>query len=170
MAVSKGRQINQGAYIGAGLGTMDEVTLSYPGQLGDVLVRNGIAYQLVQFKSTSTTIAAAAAVGWTDLDDFVVSAKASDWLGRNFPAGLALGTQTAGSYGWIQVNGPGSARDDGGNAASGTSLILSATDGTVGNVAAGTASTYAPLAIATAAASGAGGTIACEVIAPHNCW
>lgn len=170
MATTQNRLASQAVWVGAGFGSMDETTLSYPGQLGMVVIQAGKAYQLVLFKSTSTTIAANAAIGWNDMDDFIVSAKASDWAGRNFPAGVALGTQTAGSYGWIQVGGPGTLKDDGNNAASGTSLILSASDGAVGNVAAGTAATYVPLAIATAAASGAGGTIACYIDAPHNGW
>src|SRR3972149_1533336 len=105
MAVTSSRLKNQGLWIGEGFGTMNDSALFLGGQLGMVVVKAGKAYQLVKFKSTSSAIVNGTALAWTDLDDFVVSAEFDDW-GRNLPAGVALGTQTAGRYGWIQVSGP----------------------------------------------------------------
>src|SRR5688572_6976598 len=106
MARTNNRLANQGVWIGAGPGSEDVTSLYLPGQLGSVYISADKVYQLVQFKSTTSTVAANTALGWTDVDDFVVSAEADDW-NKNLPAGVALGTQTASSYGWIQVAGPG---------------------------------------------------------------
>lgn len=168
MARTNNRLANQGVWIGAGPGTEDETSLFMPGQLGSVYVSAGKVYQKVQFKSTTSAIAAGTALGWTDPDDFVVSAEADDW-NKNLPAGVALGTQTASKYGWIQVAGPHSAilQANATTTVAGDSLVLG-TDGGTTRVAAGTASTYAPLAIATA--TGGATSVAGIICAPHNGW
>lgn len=161
MARTNNRLSNQGLWIGAGFGSMDDTSLYMPGQLGMVVVKNDKAYQLVQFDSSTSTVSAGAACAWIDVDDFVVTTDISD-TNRNLPAGVALGTQTASSYGWIQVDGPasvyfaqGSTVAAGGtDAAAGETAIMSATDLGVDRVAAGTASTYQPLGIFMGAATG----------------
>lgn len=170
MAVTNNRLANQALWIGAGFGSMDEATLSYPGQLGMVVIKADVAYQLVQFKSTIGTLASGVPLIWTDTDDFVVSDKASDGK-RGRPAGVALGAQTASSYGWIQIFGAHAAvKTDSGSsgAADGDSLIISNTDGYADKVTAGTAPTYAILGIATAAYSA--GFTAAYLTPPHNGW
>src|SRR6267378_6255035 len=99
MAVTNKIQ-NQGVWIGAGFGTEDVATPFLTGQVGMVVIKGEKAYQLVQFKASSTAIAVGNAVMWTDYANFVVSAKVADAT-RNAIAGVALGTQTVGNYGWI---------------------------------------------------------------------
>ncbi len=151
--------------------TVNDTALPYAGQLGQTYEKNGLKYQLVQVKATSGAVIAGTAVMWSDFDDFVVSATVSD-AKRNYIAGVALGTVTAGNYCFIQVAGPatvlfsqGSTRG-GTDAAAGEVCIMSATDGSTDRVAAGTAPTYIPLGVFTAAATG--GTASINIIAPVN--
>lgn len=162
MATPNNRVFNtQTLYINAlTLATVNDTTPTYPGQVGQVVSRNGCDYQYVQFKSTTSTIAAGTAVMWSDFDDYVVSGLVAD-AKRNYCAGVALGTVTAGNYGFIQISGPasvlflqGSSRG-GTDAAAGETAIFSATDGGVDRVAAGTAPTYLPVGVFTAASTGA---------------
>lgn len=171
MAITGNRLTVQAQWIGAGFGSMDDTSLFFGG-LGSVIVKAGIAYQLVKFYSGTTTVVAGTPLGWQDEDDFVVSAAAADWLSRNAPAGVALGAQTASKYGWIQVEGPGPSTGiltAGQSTVAGQSLILASTDGVVARIAAGTASTYIPLAITTAT-SLFSGTALGVIVAPHNGW
>ncbi len=170
MAQTSNRIQNQGLWIGAGLSSMDDTALYLKGQLGMVIIKpGGKAYQLVQFKSSSTTLAAGTPVLWTDPANFVVSAKIADGK-RNQPAGAALLASTAGNYGFIQVAGPSdnALLTAGTGAANGDTLVMNSTDGTCLQVAAGTAPTYIVLANATAAESAA--TVAATIVAPHNGW
>ena len=169
MARTNNRLTNQGVWIGAGPGTEDAVSLFVPGQLGMVYIALGKVYQFVRFVSTTATIAAGTPVVWQDEDDFVVSSAIADST-RNRPAGIALGTQTAAYYGWIQVGGPHSAvlQASGLDFASGDTLVYGTTDGRCIRVAAGTASTYIPVGIATAASTST--AVAAIVDVPHNGW
>jgi len=143
----------QTVYIDASsIASVNDATLPYAGQLGLTYSSNGKTYQLVQFKSTTTTIAAGTAVMWTDPANFVVSAKVADSV-RNMPAGMALGTVTAGNYGWIQVGGPVTTLISTGSITAGDVVIMSSTDGTVAGIAAGTAPTYLPLGPCTVTAA-----------------
>lgn len=165
---------NQAAWIGLGFGTEDITTPLLPGQEGVVVIKAGKAYQFVQFKSTTTTIANGTPVGWTDKANFVVSAKNTD-LVRNAPAGVSLGTQTASNWGWIQVQGPHTAILVAGGAsdpliATGAALILgSSTDGVTISTAAGTAPVCVPLGYNTAASTGSG-SVAGVIAPPPNGW
>jgi hypothetical protein len=128
-------------------------TLFVPGQLGQMYEKNGKKYQLVQFKSSSSTIANGCPVMWTDRANFVVSAKVSDSK-RNEVAGVALGAITAGNYDFIQVRGNHSAVITGGGGGSaGDVYVMNSSDGTSVAVTAGTAPTYIPLGVAAAAES-----------------
>lgn len=168
MARTNNRLTNQGVWIGAGPGSEDASSLFIPGQLGMVYVQADKVYQFVQFDSSTVTVSAKMPVAWVDVDDFTVTTDISDTY-RNLPAGVALGTQTASYYGWIQVAGPCTAVvTDGTAVAAGDTVIYCSTDGCVSPVAAGTASTYAPVGIATAANSGA--TVNINITAPHNGW
>src|SRR3990167_327756 len=169
MAVSNNRKMNQGVWIGDGFATENATSLFLGGQLGMVFTKAGKTYQLFRSASGADAIIANVALAWVDFDDFTVTDDISD-AARNRPAGIAIGTLTASNYGWIQVGGPGTGKDDGNNAADATILFLSATDGALANTAAGTAPTYIPMGVATAAASGAGGTIAMYIQPPHNQW
>lgn len=159
----------QALYIEAGLTSMNLATLPYPGQLGQFMEKDGAKYQLVQFKSTTTTIAAGTPVMWTDRANFVVSAKVADTK-RNEVAGVALGTVTAGSYGFIQVRGNHATvlanGDD--DIAQGDVIIFGATDGVVDSTAAGTAPLYVPLGVASAADVDANNTVAVDLTVPLN--
>ena len=166
MAVTNKIQ-NQGVWIGAGFGTEDVATPFLTGQVGMVVIKGEKAYQLVQFKASSTAIAVGNAVMWTDYANFVVSAKVADAT-RNAIAGVALGTQTVGNYGWIQVDGPNLVTVSTGAITAGDTVIMSATDGTVAGVAAGTASTYIPLGNCTVTA--AGNVVGLKLTVPRNGW
>lgn len=169
------RRANQGVWIDAGFTSMNVSTLFLPGQLGMVITKDGISYQCVQFKSTTSAVVAGTAVMWSDMDDFVVSALVSD-AKRNYIAGVALGTMTAAYYGWIQVAGPGTVLFAQGSARGGTDTaagevaIMSATDGQVDRVAAGTAPTYFPLGVFTAVGTGTSTPVAVLIDVPHNSW
>lgn len=174
MASANSRTFNvQTLYIDAAtVASVNDVTNPYPGQTGQFFSKNGCVYQLVQFYSGTTTIAAGTPVMWQDFDDFVVSAKVADSK-RNFVAGLALGTVTAGSYGFIQVQGPYAlAVQDGLTTASGDVLVMSASDGQLTKISAGTAPTYLPAGAATGSSTVVGslasGTVAIQLSCPLN--
>ena len=170
--MASNRLANQAAWIGPGVTSFNESTLFVPGQLGMFYEKDGKKYQLVQLTAGAVAGAAGQAVWWHDFDDFVVNNDISDLTtARNQPAGVVLGTVTAGNYCWIQVRGPHSAvktnADD--DIAAGDTLIIAATtDGTVDSVAAGTASTYVPFGIATAADVDADDTVAAILTMPLN--
>lgn len=134
-------------------------TLPYPGLLGQFFEKDGKKYQLVQFKATSSAIAAGATCMWTDRDSFVVSCTVAD-SNRNQVAGVAVGTVTAGNYGYIQVRGNATITLTGA-AAAGDTIVQSATNGQGVLVLAGTAPTHVALAVATAAGAG-------DLIVPLN--
>lgn len=172
MAASVNRILTQTPYTDATTfaGTNSTAAaLAYSGQLGQIYCKNDCAFQLVLFHTGTTTIAAGAPVMWQDYDDFVVTAKVSDSK-RNFIAGVALGTVTAGNYGFIQVAGPNAAVLDNGDddIASGDVVIMASTDGVVDSVAAGTAPTYIPLGVATAADIDTSNTVAVQITVPLN--
>lgn len=175
MAITGSSLVGKGIWLDGATTSMNVTALFVPGQLGQVFTRAGVTYQIVQAKSTTTTLAAGTPVGWTDQDDFVVSAKQTD-LTRNLPAGITLGTITASSYGFIQVAGPtispvlvaGAATDP--LIGAGAALILgSSTDGVAISTAAGTAPVATPLAISSTASTG-NGSVAAFIVAPHNGW
>lgn len=173
MANTNGRLFNVGTWIEGAVTTFNVTTLMEGGQLGQIWESNGCTYQIVLFKSTTGTIAAGTPVIWADFDDYVVSSTISDGK-RNNIAGLALGTVTAGNYGVIQVAGPYAlAVQDGLVTSAGDVLIMSATDGQLTRVAAGTAPTYLILGVATATATVtsstlASGTVALQIRVPLN--
>lgn len=178
MAGTTNRVANQGVWIGAGFTTEDSsaTTALLPGQLGQVVIQADKAYQLVQFDTTANglaTVAAGQPVLWKTPASFLVT---NDYdvitAARNFPAGVALLANTSGYYGWIQVAGPyatvvTNGDDDIGQ---GDTIIYGAADGVVDSVAAGTASTFVPLGIATAADVDANNTVAVYLSPPHNGW
>lgn len=171
MAGTTNRVANQGVWISAGFATMNDSSLVLSGQLGQVVVQNQTAYQLVQFDASTPAIAIGTPVLWKTPASFLVTADYDvDLAGRNKPAGVAQLAMTAGNYGWIQVQGPSVVPlvTDGGGAAVGATLVLAGADGQVTGVAAGTAPTYAPMAIATAAESSS--KQAGYICAPHNGW
>lgn len=157
----------QTVYInGTDVSTVNDTTPTYPGGVGMCFSKQGNDYQYVQFLSTTTTIAAGTPVMWNDYNDYIVSAKVAD-AKRNFPAGFALGAVTAGNYGWIQVGGPyATAVTTGGTFAAGDVAIMSATDGQLVAVTAGTAPTYIPMGIATAA--NVSSAVAIQITVPRN--
>lgn len=166
-------KLNTGAlFINEGVATFNVATLSLPGQLGMFYEKDGKKYQLVLLTAGAVAGAAGQAVWWHDFDDFVVNNDISDLTtARNQPAGVVLGTVTAGNYCFIQVRGPyatvkTNADDD--IAAGDTLIIAATTDGTVDSVAAGTASTYVPFGIATAADVDADDTVAAILTMPLN--
>lgn len=171
------RRADQAAYFDSstvsGAGVLAASVL-IPGQLGKVFVKDGIVYQFVKNSST-TAIAAGQAVMWSDFDDFTVTPVVSE-AKRNYPAGAALGALATLTYAWIQVGGIGSAlfkqgtSVGGTDAAAGETAIFSATDAGVDRVAAGTASTYVPFGIFTAASTGGATAAAMNIICPHNGW
>jgi len=118
------------------------------------------AYKYVLFGSNVT---AGAALAFTDLYSRTVSTTHTNSLNR--PAGVAIAAGTSGQYGVIQcygyyatiaTNGDDDIADD-------TTLILGGS-GTCDSVAAGTASTYRPLAIALAADVDASNTVAGHLV------
>jgi hypothetical protein len=174
MAVPKGNLHTGQGYIGDGAITAyTETTLRFPGAIGQVTTVDGITYQLVKMHSGADSVIVNEALVWQDLDDFTVTNDISDGVdgvGINFPAGVALGTVSASDHCYIQVDGPGTVLTNGDdNIAAGDSLIVNA-DGVVDSIAGGTASTYTPLGIATAADSDSANTVALRVTAPHNGW
>ena len=167
MAISTGRIFpTQTIEVDAGVTSMNIATLRYPGQLGQFLEKDGKLYQVVLVKSTSANLANGTVVMWSDYDDMTVSSVVAD-AKRNHVAGVGLGTVTAGNYGFIQVAGPHSAVVSTGTFANGDAVIMSATDGTCGVVAAGTAPTYALLGFATAADSA--NKVATQIRVALNC-
>lgn len=160
------RRANQPIWLEGSVTTFNVTTLFLPGQLGMVYTKDGITYQLVLVKSTSTAVVAGTPVLWQDFDDFVVSAKIADGF-RGHPAGIAAGTITAGNYGFIIVDGPGTAITGTGFAA-GDSAVMNSTDGSLASVTAGTAPTYAVMGVTTAAT--VANTVVMYISPPHNSW
>lgn len=156
---------SQGLWLDAAVTSMDVTTLFLPGQLGQIYEKNGKAYQIVQFKSTTATIAAGTVVMWVDHANFIVSAKVSD-IWRNAVAGVALLANTAGNYGFIQVRGSNLTVVSTGSITAGDLVVMSATDGTAAGVAAGTASTYIPLGICSVTA--ASNVVGVDLTVPLN--
>lgn len=113
-----GRANIQGLWIGGnGLpANVSEATPFQPGQLGKVAWLPGgagdeaIAFQYVYRTTADSATAAAASIAyWSDLDNFQVSAEATDAVGgvtTPLVAGLFLGASpSSGSYGFIQITG-----------------------------------------------------------------
>lgn len=103
---------------------------------------------------------------WFDTASHIsVDSRVASSVGdRNGIAGIAIGAIAAGNYGWILVRGQATLNLKAAvNAAEGDALISSDTDVKVDSVAEGTAPTYKVVGFATAAASGAGGTVATYV-------
>lgn len=170
MATANSRLSTGVAYINAlTVASVNDSTPPYPGLVGQFYEKAGIKYQYVQFKATTTTIANGTPVLWSDKDDFVVSAKISDSV-RGAPAGIALGTVTAGNYAFIQVRGnhPTVLTNGDDDIAAGDSIIMGAADGVVDSTAAGTAPTYATFGIASAADVDANNTVAVDLTVPLN--
>lgn len=172
MAGTTNRVANQGVWIGAGFTSEDSSTAFLPGQLGQVVIQGDKAYQYVQFDSTVVTYANGVPVLWLgDPSTFVVTGDYdAATTNRNKPAGVCLKANTVSNYGWIQVSGPHSAiyTKTSEAAANGDALIYDAADVQCIHIAAGTAPTYVPVAIATATQSA--NSTAGIVIAPHNGW
>jgi hypothetical protein len=105
-------------------------------------------YKYVQAAS-DTTVAYGTPLAFSDLYGATVTSDISD-ASQNQPAGVGVGAIAASSYGWIQVHGHHDAIITNGDddIADGDTIILSSADGQVDSVAAGTASTHKPLAIA----------------------
>ena len=174
MANTNGRLFNVGTWIESDVTTYNVATLFEGGQLGQIWERNGITYQIALLKSTSSAVVAGTPVMWSDFSNFVVSAKVSD-AKRNFIAGIGLGTVTAGNYIVIQVAGPYAlAVQDGLTTAAGDVLVMSATDGQLTVVTAGTAPTYIEVGVATgvnvlvAAGTLASSTVPLQIRVPLN--
>lgn len=169
MAANSNNLNRQGIWIGAGVTSMNDSALFLPGQLGMFFEKAGQKYQLVKFASTTGTIAAGTPVLWSDRDDFVVSSTVADSK-RNEPAGIALGTVTAGNYGFIQVRGNHATvltnGDD--DIAQGDAVIMSSSDGVVDSTAAGTAATYNVFGYASAADVDANNTVAVNLTVALN--
>ena len=170
MAGTTNRIANQGVYISSGFSTMNDTSLLLSGQLGQVVVQGEKVYQLVQFESGIIAVVATTPVLWKSPSSFIVTDDYdATGANRNQPAGVALTTMTASSYGWIQVFGPGTVYTKTAEAASaGDSLVYDGADSQVIKVAAGTAPTYAPVAIATGSQSA--NATACYIVCPHNGW
>jgi hypothetical protein len=151
------------------LATMNASSLQYAGQLGQFVEKNGKTYQLVLVDSTSSVVAANTVLTWLDMDDFSVTSDVSESL-PNLPAGVAIGTITAGSYGFIQVHGPATAATDGGDDISAGDVLFvdPTTDGTVDSTAAATAPIYLPIGVATAADVDTLDTVAMFINVPLN--
>ena len=165
-------KLNTGAlWIGEGITTFNEATLPLAGQLGMFFEKDGKKYQLVKL-TTGVAGAAGQAVWWHDFDDFVVNNDISQLTtARNQPAGVILGTVTVGNHCFIQVRGPYATVKTNGDddiAAGDTLIIAATTDGTVDSVLAGTASTFVPFGIATAADVDAADTVAAILTMPLN--
>ena len=171
------RRANQAVYLDGGVissAPAGVTSLLVSGQLGSVFIKDGIAYQLVKNSSTTACVANEP-VMWSDFDDFTVTPVVSE-AKRNYPAGICIGALATLTYGWIQVDGPvAAAIQDGLSTVAGDVLVMSATDGQLTKITAGTAPTYIPFAEATASATVtsstlAAGTVACNVVVPHNSW
>lgn len=115
--------------------------------------------------AADTTVANGTPLLYTDVYGVTASSDISDGS-ANQVLGVGIGAIAASSYGWVQVSGYHSAIITNGDddIADGDTLILSG-DGTVDSVAAGTASTYKPLAIAVAADVDGSNTVAGMVCA-----
>jgi len=163
------------AYIGdSTIAAYSETNLRYPGNLGGIIVQDGITYQLVKVDTSTTTVIAGTPVVWQDIDSYEVTADisdAEDGSGINLPAGVALGSVTAADHAFIIVNGKYSAvltnGDD--DITAGAALVVDA-DGVVDSVALGTAPTHQPLGYATAADVDGSNTVAAYICPPHNGW
>lgn len=170
------RRANQFAYFDSGTVSGAGVlaaSVLITGQLGDVFTKDGITYQFVKNSSTTACVANEP-VMWSDFDDFTITPVVSE-AKRNFPAGICTGALATLTYAWIIVNGPVAlAIQDGLTTASGDVLVMSASDGQLTRIAAGTAPTYIPFAEANGASTVTGtlasGTVSCNVIVPHNSW
>lgn len=122
--------------------------------------------QAVQVHSSSAAVAAADALYWKDAAHTVVTNDQSASLtgSINDAAGVGLDAIAAGNYGFIIREGLITLNLQAAvSAGVGDVLIGSTTDKLVNVVAANTAPTNKPFGIATAAGSGAGGTVAAYV-------
>jgi len=140
--------------------------LHTPGESVEVVGSTGLKrYKYIQFDNGSGDVAAAAGniayyFDGTDFDGITVTSDLSDTV-ANLVAGVLQAVLTDQYYGWIQTWGyyatvKTNADDD---IAAGVTIIPVG-DGTVDSVAAGTASTYRPVGIATAADVDASDTVA----------
>jgi len=171
MAGTSNRIANQGVWVNSGFASANDAALFLPGQLGQVVIQGDKAYQLVQFDSGIVAVVATTPVIWKNTATFVVTDDydAASTAGRNGPAGVALGTMTAGYYGWIQVAGPGTVYTKTSEAAAaGDALVYDAADSQCIKTAQGTAPVCVPLAIATGSQST--NATPANIIAPHNGW
>lgn len=133
---------------------------SVPGTERDQIDNAGTGVRRLRFVKAATTVAAGNVVGFSDADRTTVTTTVANYISRNDPAGVAIGTITAGNYGWILCKGKATVTLKAAVVAvKGDSIILSDTTLVVDQVTAGTASTYKPLGIAQANGSGAGGTV-----------
>jgi hypothetical protein len=157
---------NQPLYLQSGDPESEDVSsLLYPGMLGDRLTIKqpgppGAAgaedyryktYQLVQVDSTVTTAPFRGAVAWwSDKTRYLVTTSPTA-LGRGRIAGVFQNAITAGNYGCIQTQGPGTVKFvDAPTAAptvAGLIVIPSATAGKADCLAAGSAATYPALGV-----------------------
>lgn len=103
--MASNRQKVQSTYIGDGVGTTQGTALLMPGQLGNIFTKDAKTYQLVKFLDS---VVVNNLVYWSDEDDFIVTTV----LNRNKPAGGALCTVAASSFGFIQIGGPGNVLED----------------------------------------------------------
>ena len=173
--MASNRLNSQPQWLEAGVTSFNVATLPYPGALGAFYEKDGKKYQLVKCDSTSGNLAANDVVLWLDYDDFVVTNDVSDVsataaVAASFPAGVAVGTVTAGRYCFIQVRGPATVRtnqDD--DMAKGDVLIADGDeDGQCDSTAAGTAPINIPLGVATADDDNTADTVAAILIVPLN--
>jgi len=173
--MASNRLDNVAAWIGEGLATFNETTLTIPGQLGGFYEKNGVKYQLVLVDSGSNALAVNDVVLWKDSSLFSVTNDVSDVSGTsanaaNSPAGIAASVTSAGKYGWIAVRGDVTIRtnqDD--DIALGDVIIADGDeDGQCDSVAAGAAITAIPLAVAVAADDDTADTVLGRLIVPLN--
>lgn len=113
--------------------------------------------QRFRFVSLSGTNTGSVVLGDIVVYEDTFACKASTSLtdgGRNQVCGVAKGAITAGNLGWVQISGQASVNTGGNSITDGDYVILSSVAKVGVAVAAGTASTYVPVGVATVTASG----------------
>ena len=163
---------HQIAYLGKDgtFAAFNEVTLYYPGALGQRNTGEAKDYQLVKLDSGATASAATGVVAtgdlgfWKDKASYLVTNDIAQALGavdaendnkRNFVAGVFLSAITAGNHCWIQQGGRASVL-----AASGTynvgniAIAANSTVSDVAPLAAGTAPTHVVVGLVAGSRSG----------------
>ena len=107
-------------------------------------------YRQVKLHASSAAGANGTPVGFSDVYHTTVTTDFQAGISnRNLPAGVCVGTLTAGNIGYVQCGGYHAAVISNGDndVARGDNVILAGVDGQVDSVAAGTASTYKVLGI-----------------------